>query len=77
VADGSLDGWIDGSDGHRPWDYLGAMLVCTEAGAVIGDLDDADLVVLNHTARRRPIAAATAELYAELRAGMAGASAAA
>lgn len=77
VADGSLDGWIDGSDGHRPWDYLGAMLVCTEAGAVIGDLDDEGLVVLSHDVRRRPIAASTPELYAELRSGMAEASAAA
>ena len=42
------------------------MLVCTEAGAVVVDAMDRDLVVLDHAARRTPLAAATPELLAEL-----------
>lgn len=36
VADGTLDGYCDVSpDGLAPWDYLGAALVCSEAGACV------------------------------------------
>ncbi|MDY7100147.1 MAG: inositol monophosphatase family protein [Actinomycetota bacterium] len=70
VADGNLDGWVDGSDGHRPWDYLGALLVCTEAGAFVDELDGLDLVVLDHDVRRRPVAAATDVLGVAMRDGI-------
>lgn len=67
VADGRLDAWVDCSDNaHGPWDYLGAMLVCTEAGAVIVDALERDLVVLEHAARRTPVAGATPQLLDEL-----------
>jgi myo-inositol-1(or 4)-monophosphatase len=63
VAAGRLDGWVDMSDGaHGVWDYLGAMLLCTEAGACIADALGRDLVALDHGDRRTPIAAATPEL---------------
>jgi len=63
VAAGVLDGFIDfGVDQHGPWDYLGGMLICQEAGAVVADGRGRELVVLDHRARRTPVAAATAEL---------------
>jgi fructose-1,6-bisphosphatase/inositol monophosphatase family enzyme len=66
VACGTVDAYIDCSAGaHGPWDYLGGMLVCAEAGAVVADATGADLVVLDHGARRTPVAAATAALLDE------------
>jgi fructose-1,6-bisphosphatase/inositol monophosphatase family enzyme len=66
VADGTLDAYIDCSpSAHGPWDYLGALLVCHEAGASAGDAFGRDLVVLEHAARRTPVAAATSALYDE------------
>ena len=44
-------------DAHGPWDYLGGLLVCREAGAVVADAFDRELVVLDHAARRTPVAA--------------------
>jgi fructose-1,6-bisphosphatase/inositol monophosphatase family enzyme len=68
VASGALDAYIDCSrNAHGPWDYLGALLVCTEAGVEVVDLHDRDLVVLDHEARRTPIAASTPELLADVR----------
>lgn len=67
VASGLLDGFIDCSpSAHAPWDYLGGLLVCEESGAIVGDALDRDLVVLEHTARRTPLAAATPTLFGEL-----------
>ena len=73
VAKGSLDGFVDcsaqdsvASKGHGPWDYMAAMLICQEAGASVADANGRNLVVLEHDARRYPIAAATPELLAEL-----------
>jgi len=67
VAAGVLDGYVDCShNAHGPWDYLGAVLVCREAGAVVTDAFDRELVVLDHAARRTPVAAATPALHAEL-----------
>jgi myo-inositol-1(or 4)-monophosphatase len=66
VAEGRLDGYLDCSpSAHGPWDYLGGMLVCQEAGAVVEDAIGRDLVVLDHGARRTPIAAGTSALLAE------------
>lgn len=60
VADGTLDGYLDATtDELGPWDYLGAVLVCREAGAVVADAVGRDLVVLDHLARRIPVAGAT------------------
>ncbi len=66
VACGRLDAFLDCSrNAHGPWDYLGGMLVCLEAGAVIIDAFDRDLVVLEHAARRTPVAAASQVLLGE------------
>jgi fructose-1,6-bisphosphatase/inositol monophosphatase family enzyme len=66
VADGTVDAYIDCSpSAHAPWDYLGALLVCREAGATIGDADGRELVVVDHVARLTPVAAATPALFAE------------
>lgn len=67
VADGTFDGFADLSvDAHGSWDYLGALLVCQEAGGSIVDLHDRDLAIRSHDARRTPIAAATPELLRQL-----------
>jgi len=66
VACGHLDAYIDCTvDTHGPWDYLGAMLVCQEAGASIVDLAGRDLVARRLDERRTPMAAATPELLAQ------------
>ena len=66
VAAGVVDAYVDCSAGaHGPWDYLGGLLVCTEAGALVADADGDELVVLDHDARRTPVAAATQALLDE------------
>jgi myo-inositol-1(or 4)-monophosphatase len=66
VAAGVVDAYIDCSwNAHGPWDYLGGLLVCREAGAVVVDAQDRDLVTLEYTERRTPVAAGTASLVAE------------
>jgi myo-inositol-1(or 4)-monophosphatase len=66
VAGGRLDAYVDCSVGaHGPWDYLGGLLVCQEAGALVVDAFDRPLVTIEHAARRTPIAAATPELLEE------------
>jgi myo-inositol-1(or 4)-monophosphatase len=63
VAGGRLDAYVDCSpSAHGPWDYLGGMLVCQEAGAVVVDAFGRDLVTVDHAARRTPVAAATTAL---------------
>jgi fructose-1,6-bisphosphatase/inositol monophosphatase family enzyme len=63
VASGSLDAYVDCSrSAHGPWDYLGGMLICREAGAFVADAFDRELVTLEHDARRTPVAAATEQL---------------
>ncbi|MDD9371521.1 MAG: hypothetical protein PV358_15490, partial [Acidimicrobiales bacterium] len=47
---------------HGVWDYLGGALVCAEAGAVVTDAYGRDLTVVDHAARRTPVAAATPAL---------------
>lgn len=67
VACGILDGYIDCSvDAHGVWDYAGGLLICQEAGAVVVDAAQRDLIVLDHAARRTPLAAGTPELLAEI-----------
>ncbi|HVA02663.1 MAG TPA: inositol monophosphatase [Acidimicrobiales bacterium] len=67
VADGTLDAFVVGTHAAlAPWDYLGAMLVCQEAGAVIGELQGRELVTRDHSARRAVVAAATTSLLEEL-----------
>jgi fructose-1,6-bisphosphatase/inositol monophosphatase family enzyme len=67
VACGGLDGYLDCSvDAHGPWDYLGGLLVCREAGAAVVDAHGRDLVVRGHHDRRTPVAGATIALRDEL-----------
>ena len=67
VASGMVDAYIDCShNAHGSWDYLGGMLVCTEAGALIVDALDRDLVELTLEGRRTPVAAATKDLLAQV-----------
>ena len=66
VACGHVDAYVDCStDAHGPWDYLGGMLVCQEAGAAVADARGRELVLRGPTDRRIPVAAATTELLAE------------
>jgi fructose-1,6-bisphosphatase/inositol monophosphatase family enzyme len=67
VAEGVLDGYaaIGGSQ-LGSWDYLGGMLICTEAGGVIGESRGRDLVTLEHGDRRTPVAASTPDLLRAL-----------
>ena len=72
VAEGALDGYaVVGGSKLGSWDYLGGMLICTEAGAVMGELQGRDLVTLIHEDRRTPVAAATGVLLEALRAAAA------
>jgi myo-inositol-1(or 4)-monophosphatase len=64
VAEGTLDAYVDCSvSAHGPWDYLGGVLVCIEAGAIVGDALGRELVALDPRARRTPMAAATQPLF--------------
>jgi myo-inositol-1(or 4)-monophosphatase len=77
VADGRLDAFVDCSiDAHGVWDYLGALLVCSEAGVPVVDRLDRDLVVLDPAARRTPVGAGDAALLDEVLAAYAAASSA-
>jgi fructose-1,6-bisphosphatase/inositol monophosphatase family enzyme len=68
VAEGVLDGYaVVGGSKLGSWDYLGGMLVCTEAGAVVGESLGRELVTLDHDERRAPVAASTPALLTSLR----------
>ena len=66
VASGVTDAWLDTGAHHGVWDYLAGVLIVAEAGGVVAEVDDRQLCVLDHTARRGPIVAATPELLATL-----------
>ncbi|MHB8464699.1 MAG: inositol monophosphatase family protein [Acidimicrobiales bacterium] len=67
VAAGILDGYLDCTrHGMAPWDYLGGVLVCQEAGAVVGTLSGAAPIGFGHDERHVMAAAASPELLAEL-----------
>lgn len=66
VGGGRLDAYVDCSDhAQAPWDYLGGVLVCREAGGLVVDAGGRDLVTLGRRERRIPVAAATGKLLAE------------
>ena len=68
VAEGSLDAFVAGGGAHiAPWDYLGGVLVCTEAGGHVCDLSGRELVTTDPEARRAVAGAATEVLLAQLR----------
>ena len=67
VACGVTDAWCDMiDDGHGVWDYLASTLIVQEAGGVVAEVFGRDLCVIDHTARRSPVVAATPELLAEI-----------
>ena len=66
VAAGQLHGFVDcRPDAHGVWDYAAALLVCEEVGVAVVDALGRDLMVLDHRARRTPVAAPP-ELLSEL-----------
>jgi myo-inositol-1(or 4)-monophosphatase len=72
VAAGHLDGYVDGTaDQHAPWDYLGGMLVCQEAGATVVDAHGRALPIAEDAARRQLVAAGTTAVLDALLDGVA------
>jgi myo-inositol-1(or 4)-monophosphatase len=67
LAAGGVDGYIDGGPWHAPWDYLGGLLICREAGASVVDVDGQELVTPALSARRQMLGAGTPELLQSLR----------
>jgi fructose-1,6-bisphosphatase/inositol monophosphatase family enzyme len=70
VAAGGLDAYFDAGPYHAPWDYLGGLLACTEAGATVRDGRGEALVTVDVGARRQLIAAGTVELLDVVAAGL-------
>lgn len=66
VAEGVLDAYIDCTpEGHATWDYLGAALVCAEAGVAMGEAWGRPLLPDDLAETRNPVVAATPPLLAE------------
>jgi myo-inositol-1(or 4)-monophosphatase len=65
VASASLDAYL--TSWQSPWDYLGGLLVCREAGAIVVEVHGAELAVTDPDARRPLIAASTTELLDAVR----------
>lgn len=65
VAAGALDAYL--TSWVSPWDYLGGVLVCREAGALVVEAHGGELVVTDTDTRRQLVAAATPELLAGVR----------
>lgn len=65
VAAGALDAYL--TSWQAPWDYLGGLLVCREAGATVVDVHGGELAVADPDARRQLIAASTPELLDAVR----------
>ena len=51
---------------HAPWDYLGGVLACREAGARVQEAGHLPLEVVEFNARRQLIAGATDDLFRAL-----------
>lgn len=67
AGEGGFDGSIDFDDDKvGVWDYLASVLIVEEAGGVAADALGRDLVVLDHTARRRPVTATSQALLDQL-----------
>ena len=62
VAGGVTDAFCDMNDHHGVWDYLASVLIAQEAGCVAAEVRGRELCVVDHTARRGPVVAATPEL---------------
>jgi myo-inositol-1(or 4)-monophosphatase len=67
VAVGMLDAWCDMStDAHGVWDYMAAVVICTEAGGVAVDAQGRDLLTLDPLQRRTPVVAGSPSLLEEI-----------
>lgn len=66
VAAGVVDGYLDAGAWHAPWDYLGGLLACQEAGAVAAEAKGRALVCLDESARLQVFAASTPSLLRAL-----------
>ncbi|MCQ3813099.1 MAG: inositol monophosphatase [Acidimicrobiia bacterium] len=62
VAEGRFAGYVDFSGSLHVWDYLGALLVCSEVGVAVVDCEGRDLTVIDQEAMRSPVAAASSLL---------------
>lgn len=71
VAAGGLDAYVDPFAAHAPWDYLGALLACTEAGAVVRDPRGDALVTDAFDARRQVVAGGTEDIVTAIEQGLA------
>jgi fructose-1,6-bisphosphatase/inositol monophosphatase family enzyme len=67
LAAGVVEGFVDSGSNHAPWDYLGGLLACTEAGAVVIDADGRSLIDIGPDVRRHLLGAATPALLEQLR----------
>jgi myo-inositol-1(or 4)-monophosphatase len=67
LAAGVIEGVIDARAQHSPWDYLGGVLACSEAGAVVEDAAGRSLLEVEAGTRRQLIGAATPALLQDLR----------
>ncbi len=68
VAQGCVDAYFDAKDDAiHPWDYMGALLVCQEAGGVFCDAQDRELVITSFEQSRSLIVASTPQLLEELK----------
>ncbi len=64
---GGFDAYIDFDDDRvGVWDYLASVLIVEEAGGVAADALGRNLLTLEHSERRRPVAASSPKLLAEL-----------
>jgi fructose-1,6-bisphosphatase/inositol monophosphatase family enzyme len=67
VAEGALDGFVDfAGRSLSPWDYLGGLLVCREAGAGVEEAWGRDMVTRDPAVHRTIVAAGTAALLEQL-----------
>jgi fructose-1,6-bisphosphatase/inositol monophosphatase family enzyme len=67
LAAGVVEGFVDSGSHHAPWDYLGGLLACTEAGAVVVDVQARPLAELGFDVRRQLLGAANPTLLEQLR----------
>jgi len=67
VAAGSIEAFLDGVGWHAPWDYLGGLLVCWEAGAHVVDRDGRELVTVDPDERRHLLAGCTVQVVDAMR----------
>jgi myo-inositol-1(or 4)-monophosphatase len=66
VADGSLDGYTVANGATlNPWDYLGGLLIATEAGVAVAEWNEEHLIT-DERALRRPLFAATTTLMTSM-----------